>query len=145
MQFFVIHEDPVVNAEILPDYCIKRVNVREGWQMISDICHAHGVIFDGQNKEYNRYHPNTWRWWKDQEKFHDFIKYYFWCLYEYEKRFNKKTLFHKKFFDNYKIIVDVIHKINNMNEHESMIHYMIERKSHLLTDEEIKKLKGEQL
>jgi hypothetical protein len=30
MQFYIIHTNPQRNADLLPDYCLKRVNVREG-------------------------------------------------------------------------------------------------------------------
>ena len=76
MQFYVIHENPKRNAELLPDYAIKNVNVREGWQILSDIGHAVGVTWEGQNKCYNINHPATRRWYRDKKTFTDFIFYY---------------------------------------------------------------------
>ena len=59
MQFYIIDPSPDTNADILPAYALKRVNLREGWQIISDIGHRFGFEWDGQTKEYNPHHPLT--------------------------------------------------------------------------------------
>jgi hypothetical protein len=142
MQFYVIHEDPQENAKLLPDYCLKKVNIREGWQMLSDIGHAHNITWEGQNREYNRYHPNTWKWWKTKKQFLRFIRYYFFCLSEYKIRFNKTTIFHKKFSESmsyirwsvYNILVDIT------DEYKEHLNYLLVRKKQHLTNEEFKQL-----
>lgn len=142
MRFDIIHKNPVINAELLPDYSLKRVNIREGWQMLSDIGHAHNVKWEGQNKEYNKYHPNTWKHWKNKNKYQKFILYYHACLLEYIKRFNKTTKFHKWFETSQDIINAVITQIQNYTEEQSQAKYLLDRKHSHLSNKEIKTLKN---
>jgi len=141
MQFYVLHKNPIENAKILPDYALRKVNLREGWQMLSDIGHAHNLKWDNQNKEYNRYHPNTWRWWKNKECFNLFLLYYLECCLEYQRRFKKTNSFINQFLRFYCTNVDKLCKvIQNMSEEESIIQYILHRKRKFLTKNEIEKL-----
>lgn len=58
MQFYIVDPSPTTNAKRLPDYAL-RVNMREGWQILSDIGHRFGVTWENQNKCYNKHHPWT--------------------------------------------------------------------------------------
>jgi hypothetical protein len=144
MQFYVIHPDPETNAMLLPDYALKRVNLREGWQILSDIGHAHDVKWEGQYKEYNRYHPNCWRWWKSRECFVKFNTYYFYCLLEYQNRFNKPTVWHDYFFSTsfHELMIALQYSIRILNEHQHTAEYIIRRKSKHLTEEEVLRLRA---
>lgn len=146
MQFYIIHEDPYQNAKLLPDYAIKKVNVREGWMILCDCCRAVGIEFEGMTKEYNRYHPNTARFWVDRNTFHRFMSYYNQCLNEYGKRFGYNTKMHltysKKyiyFFNRY--YDDFFNDVKFPGSKEKqVIQYMLERKSQHLTEEERERL-----
>ena len=85
MQFYIVHPEPETNAKLLPDYAIKRVNVREGYSIISDIAHRFGITWEGQNKPYNPYHPLT-RTFSNRKAFWDFHQHYHCCCIEYERR-----------------------------------------------------------
>lgn len=56
MQFYRLHKQPEISAKMLPDYALKLVNIREGWQILSDCGHALYLSWETQNNEYNRYH-----------------------------------------------------------------------------------------
>lgn len=86
MQFYMINKDPGISARALPDYAIFQVNVREGYQILSDIGHKFGASWKGQNKCYNPNHPNTMRYWKDVDSFLLFALHYYSCLQEYTRR-----------------------------------------------------------
>lgn len=86
MQFYMIAEDGAASAALLPDAMI-RVNVREGWQILSDIGHYFGVRWDHQNKPYNVNHPTTMRLRESFESFALFQSHYLAALNEWERRF----------------------------------------------------------
>jgi len=146
MQFYVIHKDPRKNAAFLPDYALKRVNVREGYQILSDIGHYFGVHWGTQNKQYNYNHPAVMRWCKDGESFDRFVDYYEACLDAYEKRYNKKTAFHIGFRDflqgslnaysPYKSIMFLIEP--RISWEQLTISYLMSAKRDKLTEEETK-------
>jgi len=140
MQFYVVHKDPIINAILLPDYAIKKVNVREGWQILSDIGHAHDVLWTNQNKEYNRYHPNCWKWWKDKDNFHDFILYYSSCLNEYTKRFKSITVWHLSIKDYIQVHSKLLDKIQDLTDEQHTAKYILHRKLDKLTKADISKL-----
>lgn len=147
MQFYIIDDDPETNAKELPDYCLKKVNIREGWQILSDIGHAMGVTWEGQNGEYNRYHAETRQYWKDILSFKYFIDHYSACLDEFERRFLKDTIFRKKFTDylynaHYKLSNEFA-KTTEKPERWQIIEYIATRKTKFLTDKEWKKLNKE--
>ena len=105
MQFFKIHCDPKTNAKLLPDYAIKSVNVREGWQILCDIGHNLNITWSDQNKPYSIWHAETRRFMVNRESFNNFIKMYGYCLIEYTNRFNKSTVFHTRFYSDSTIMV----------------------------------------
>ena len=142
MQFFIINEDPETNAKLLPDYAIKKVNVREGWQIISDIGHNLGIAWEGQNKPYSIWHAETRRFMVNRESFIHFIMCYKACLEKYYLEDWKLTVFHKRFMSL------PISKIANMipanrTHPEFMLDYMLRGKRQYLTDAEIKRLEEE--
>lgn len=52
MQFYRLHKQPEISAKMLPDYALKLVNIREGWQIISDCGHALYLSWETQNNVY---------------------------------------------------------------------------------------------
>lgn len=80
MQFYILHEDPERNIEILPEYALKKVNVREGWQILSDIGHIHGVTWEGQNKLYSASHVLTRSFCQNLTEFYRFTRHYSACV-----------------------------------------------------------------
>ena len=141
MQFYRVMKDPELNAKFLPDYCIKNVNIREGWQILSDCGHALGYTWSTQNKEYNRYHPNTWRYWKSPRYFYDFLDHYIACLSEARERgFDK--LYETYRVKLYVFTVEVLPymSVPDLTEEQHIAKYLIHRKSKNLTEEEIETL-----
>lgn len=86
MQFYIINFSPAINARELPVYALK-VNVREGYQMLSDIGHVLGINWYGQNKSYNPYHAETRQYWKSVVEFEKFLAHYEACLEAYQKKY----------------------------------------------------------
>lgn len=138
MQFYIIHKDPETNAKLLPDYALKRVNIREGWQILSDIGHRFGVTWDCQNKHYNMYHPLT-RSFSTRSQFLSFKNYYHACLKEYEKRYGKPTIWHVNY---YNVPWGKIHDALSMTTEQEVINYLTTSKAKHLTEAEIKRLKN---
>ncbi len=136
MQFYICHTDPIKNAELLPDYAIKQVNVREGFQIISDVCRRFDVTFDGQNKAYNPFHPLT-REFSHVESFKSFLVHYGECCNEYLRRFRKSRVEIECFihFDPKK----TIKRLPSTREAENL-HYLLTRKIDKLTDNEFDNL-----
>ena len=87
MQFYIVHKDPVKNAKMLPTYALK-VNMREGWQILSDIGHRFGVSWENQCKAYNPAHPWT-RTFSHQQGFNRLIHGLEDCCNEYYNRTGK--------------------------------------------------------
>jgi hypothetical protein len=145
VQFFIIHPDFKRNAELLPDYAIIKVNVREGWQIISDIGHNLGVTWEGQNKAYSIWHAETRRFMVNRKSFQDFINHYRECLKEYTNRTGKETVFHKKF--NNDSFVSAVGKIyvllpENRTHEEFMASYLLRGKTNKLTQKEIDRIES---
>jgi len=142
MQFYIIHNDPKINASLLPDYALKKVNLREGWQILSDIGHKFNVTWEGQYAKYNPYHVLTKSFWMNKEAFDKFIFHYTYCLKEYRNRYDKETIWHKlfKFFgkDNYCILYD---KISNGDIISQNLEYLLTEKRKFLTEDEMERLK----
>jgi hypothetical protein len=86
MQFYILLEDAQDSAQLMPDKLL-RVNVREGWQILSDIGHHFGVTFPGQTKPYNPNHPTTMRHRECGAAFAMFRRHYVACLEKYHNRF----------------------------------------------------------
>jgi hypothetical protein len=87
MQFYIIDDDPIVNATLLPQYA-RKVNIREGWQILSDVGHTVGVSFTGQTAKYSLSHPAVRRFTKDKASFTRLILHYQACLVE-EKEYSR--------------------------------------------------------
>lgn len=141
MQFYIIDKDPKTSAEMLPDYAIKKVNVREGWQILSDIGHALGVTWEGQNKCYNATHPITLRFYQNRESFVEFVLNYMENLDQYEARFNKTTVWHDRFI---KVPLNTIKAAlpAHDDKYQTVVRYMLNHKSKHLTEDEINILGG---
>lgn len=142
MQFYIIHHDPETNARLLPDYAIKQVNVREGWQILSDIGHNLGIEFPGQNKAYSIWHAETRRFMKDHVTFGHFVACYRDCLSEYTNRFRRRTIFHDRYDqfigDPY---LSISMALPTERTHEQfMASYLLRGKRDKLTVEEIARL-----
>lgn len=137
MQFYIIHKDPKVSAKNLPDYALKNVNVREGWQILSDIGHNFGFTWDGQNKLYSASHALTMEFYSSPEKFKYFVSHYRACCEEYYNRFGKMRKEMELFadLDASGIIEDIITKLPNSRE-ESVVQYLLNRKGNKLSDTE---------
>jgi hypothetical protein len=91
MQFYIVHPDPATSARMLPDYALKQVNLRKGWQILSDIGHIHGVTWEGQNTLYSASHALTRLLCSSPKRFNEFLANYEACLREYARRFGKKA------------------------------------------------------
>jgi len=139
MQFYIIDLYQVENAKKLPAWAL-RVNIREGWQILSDIGHATGISWEGQNREYNRYHANTWRFWKTKEDFLKFYYHYKACLDEYKRAYKIKPKY-LDFIGNVPM-QEILDNINTDSEEKSVIKYMLERKSKNMSVEEIDIMKN---
>ncbi len=142
MQFYILHKDCWRNAELLPDYCLKKVNIREGWQILSNCGHAIDIQWTTQNKEYNRYHPNTWRYWKNSKSFYDFVDHYIACLCEFKKRFGEEKTYityrDKLRCFIYEALPYV--KIKNYTEEQPIARYLVDRKEQHLTTKDYQNL-----
>jgi len=135
MQFYIIDTDPWRNSKILPDYCLKRVNIREGWQILSDCGHALDLSWTGQNKEYSRYHPNIWRYWKNSKSFYNFVDHYIACLSEYKDRYGDDKTYNT-YREKLKCFVSEalsLARVPDLSEEEHIILYLSKRKSKHLT------------
>lgn len=140
MQFYIIDDDPIKNASLLPNYCLKRVNIREGWQILSDIGHLFNVTWEGQNKEYNPYHAETRQYWTSLQKFDYFIAHYSMCLLEYEKRYNKRTVWHDRTVNFMEFSLPKLRmKIDNEKGNQ-IVKYLLDRKLKFLTINEVQQL-----
>lgn len=120
-----------------------RVNVREGWQMISDVGHAVGVTWDTQNKEYNRWHSNTRKWWVNNKTLRELLNLYKISL-DYLCEINDKTgITYKNKYN----IFDMYYLKNSLpvdrTEQQHEVLYMLERKQKNMTQEEIEMLHPE--
>ena len=136
MQFYILDEDPVKNLEILPKYAIDKVNIREGWQILSDIGHICGVTWEGQNKLYSASHVLTRSFARDRTTFLRFIKHYTECVC------SRKNSFYHKYGKTMRAISEIVSKLPDYrSETEYMIQYLLDYKSDKLTEEEIASLK----
>lgn len=142
MQFYIIDPDPGRSAEMLPDYAIQKVNVREGWQILSDIGHIHGVTWPHQTKLYSASHAKTLSLCASKLAFVEFLRNYEYCLLEYRKRFptNKCPWFgwyHDGF--TYPVRRQVLSKLSD-NPYYQSINYLLVNKADKLTKREKERL-----
>ena len=138
MQFYILNSNPETSVKLLPDYALKRVNLREGWQIISDIGHINNVRWENQNKLYSASHALT-RSLNTKTEFYEFIEHYKACLIEYKKRFMKETKFHEWFNNAVEILKKLSQKLPK-NVYESRVDYLLKYKTKFLSQEEIEKL-----
>lgn len=80
----------LLKEDVTIDYALKQVNVREGWQIFSDIGHSVGVTWEGQNKRCSPTHARTLSL-ATRERFFWFCHHYQSCLREFENRTGKKA------------------------------------------------------
>lgn len=97
MQFYIVHPDPRTSSRLLPDYAIKKVNLREGWQILSDIGHIFEIAWEGQNKLYSASHALTRSFCSSPESFEEFVINYDCNLIEYRTRFETPSSWESRF------------------------------------------------
>ena len=133
MQFYIIHPDPETNVKLLPAYALKKVNVREGWQILSDIGHIHGVKWEEQNKLYSASHVLTRSFCQNQSELKRFLAHYDACVTAVGGSFKKK---HDLF--NIPLILDALFSVVPVERtrEEFTIDYLLESKSQHLTEQE---------
>ena len=91
LQFYIISKDLKKNFKYLPKYALEKVNIREGYQILSDIGHYYGVTWKFQNKKYNYNHPNVKKFCT-YPMFQEFISHY-----EESINYKKDTIFVQKY------------------------------------------------
>lgn len=134
MQFYIIHKDPKTNVKLLPEYAIHKVNIREGWQIISDIAHIHNVTWSSQNKCYSKSHVLTRSLCVNRDIFLNFIQHYIECLHVAKNMtyINKFNILLSESID------ELIKSIPKNRTHEKFnLEYMLETKKDKLTQNEI--------
>ena len=140
MQFYIVHPDPEKSAEMLPDYALKQVNLREGFQILSDIAHIHGVTWPEQNACYSRSHALTRKLSSSRERFQRFLENYNACLTEYERRWGKCSWV-DKYFEFLGAGADTaISRKLPADEYEDTRRYLLTEKRDKLTEAEAKRL-----
>ena len=146
MQFYMLHPDPVTSSKLLPDYALKKVNLREGWQMISDIGHMVGVTWPEQNKVYSLSHAKTRSFAIDGHAWINFLDHYRANCIEYTRRYGKQSIWWVKYtlfcLKDYNVrIWQALPE--EANRYHDDIRYLLAHKEHLLTAEEIAALRKE--
>ena len=137
MQFYIIHPAPLRNAALLPEYALKRVNVREGWQILSDIGHRFGVGWVGQNKLYNAHHPLT-RSYSNRQALSAFLRHYDACLSAYLLRgMGKRTVWHDAWLG---VPLTALLAAVPASPYEEARHYLLTAKADKLTDEDVERI-----
>ena len=140
MQFYIVHPDPHISAKLLPDYALNEVNLREGWQILSDIGHIHSVIWSGQNACFSKSHALTRQFCSRASEFGDFVCHYRACCDEYVRRYGKSNSFIDRFF---KVPVPVLHSIVDKlpsDRYDNVRRYLLSEKRSHLTQAEILRL-----
>ena len=140
MQFFVIHPDPVTNANMLPEYAITKVNCREGIQVLSDIGHNLGVTWEGQNKAYSIWHAETRRFMVNRESFELFVQHLLQCLLKYKEIKGKHCAYHDKFL--IAKVSEIACALPQSRSHEDfMLDYLVRGKASKMSEYDLKRLK----
>jgi len=138
MQFYIIHPDPFINADTLPLYALKSVNVREGYQILCDIGHRFGVTWATQNKHYNMYHPLT-RSFSHRHAFDAFMGHYVACCDAYQRRTGKT----RSEIGAFRCVpVKLTYYELPLTAEAEVMHYLLTAKGDKLTDEERGRLIG---
>lgn len=140
MQFYQVHKCPFLNVYSLPEYAVLRVNVREGWQILSDIGHFLNITWEGQNKPYSLGHPATVKQRRDKESFRRFLAQYKACLHWYKVLTWSETVFHERIKNVPE--EEILHRIlfETLTEEQASISYLIDFKSKFITEKEKEKL-----
>lgn len=138
MQFYKLDKDPTKSSQLLPDYALKKVNLREGYQILSDIGHILNFHWEGQNKLYSASHALTRHICSSKENFLEFIMHYMANRKEYFRRFNKRPIYDNE-FTNF-LMANGLDEIVNfriyLDEYVATRYYLLDYKSQHLTDEE---------
>ena len=141
MQFYMLDADPIKSAKLLPDYALFKVNLREGWQILSDIGHIFGVTWPEQNALYSESHALTRMLCSTQERFVAFLRHYEACLLEYKAR---KCIMSSWYFKYQRFMFTTaraeIGKQLPNSEYESTRIYLLTTKRNHLTAAEIERL-----
>lgn len=136
MQYYIVHPDSVISAKYLPLYAL-RCNLREGFQILSDIGHRFNHHWPHQCKPYNPVHP----WTRTFSHRHRagltvFLNNYRACCEEYYNRTGKMTCWQQWFAD-----IDVGFWINvPADQEQETLHYLINYKSDKMEKEELLRL-----
>lgn len=141
MQFYILDPDPKTSARMLPDYALKSVNVREGWQILSDIGHRFGVEWEGQNKCYNAAHPLT-RSFSNWPSFQTYVKQYRACCTEYLRRYKKSRAEIDRFCDGFDCLEPFweLTAAVPATPAKECAHYLLTRKGAKLSNSEFRRL-----
>jgi hypothetical protein len=141
MQFYMLDADPIKSAKLLPDYALFKVNLREGWQILSDIGHIFGVTWPEQNALYSESHALTRMLCRSRTAFSDFICHYAACCNEYRERTGTESVWALRF----KVFLalytqDKIWPLLPQDEYDSTRIYLLTTKRKHLTAAEIERL-----
>jgi hypothetical protein len=141
MQFYMLDADPIKSAKLLPDYALFKVNLREGWQILSDIGHIFGVTWPEQNALYSESNALTRMLCRSRTAFSDFLCHYAACCNEYRIRKENISLWEHKFILFMRSCSD--HTLRDrlpQDEYESTRIYLLTTKRKHLTAAEIERL-----
>lgn len=131
-----MHPDPELSARILPTYAL-RINIREGWTMMSDIGHRFRSHWAHQCEPCNPVHPRT-RTFSHRAGLTVFLNNYRACCQEYYDRTGKMTCWQQWFAD-----IDTGFWINvPADQEQETLRYLTNYKSDKMTPEELITLKG---
>jgi hypothetical protein len=137
----MLDADPIKSAKLLPDYALFKVNLREGWQILSDIGHIFGVTWLEQNALYSESHALTRMLCSTQERFIAFLRHYESCLLEYKTRKGIMSTWQYKYARFlFTTAAREIGKQLPNNEYESTRIYLLTTKRNHLTVAEIERL-----
>lgn len=137
MQFYIIDDNPKKNVELLPAYALQKVNVREGWQILSDIGHIYNVQWSTQNKCYSKSHVLTRSFCKNLHEFMRFLVHYQACAYAVGGSYFVKF---QEFMRNGKA-TELSNAIpTERNNNQFVMHYLLTQKADKLTIEEKERL-----
>jgi hypothetical protein len=142
MQFYMLDADPIKSAKLLPDYALFKVNLREGWQILSDIGHIFGVTWPEQNALYSESHALTRMLCSTQERFNNFLQHYEANLTAYRIRTNILKCTWRVKYENFRVsnaATEIRAQIPN-SEYDSTRIYLLTTKRKHLTAAEIERL-----
>ena len=133
MRFYMVHPDPVMNVKLLPEYAIKKVNVLEGWSILSDIGHIFDIHWKYQNKLYSRTHIMTRTLSANKDAFIRFWAHYKACAYHagsphFIKRIEAK--------DTLLAVARIESMIGDWDKYQTDAYYLLTEKGHFLNEQE---------